>query len=137
LIIGIGIDLVEVERVRALLEQHPVRGPARLYTDDEVAYCRASRSPAESFAARFAAKEAVFKAFGTGWSGGLSWTEIEVVVDENGAPCVRLHGEASRLALSRSVLRTHLSLTHTRGFAGAFVVLEGAPPSDAPAAPAP
>lgn len=127
MIIGIGIDLVEVERVRAMLERHPVRARARLFTASEVDHCRQGRDPAESFAARFAAKEALFKALGTGLSEGASWRDVEVVSTDRGAPRLRLHGTTLRIAAERGVARTHVSLTHTRHLAGAYVVLEGGP----------
>lgn len=125
MIIGIGIDFVEVDRVEELLRRHPDRAPGRLFTPVEVAYCQGSRRPAESFAARFAAKEALFKALGTGWTAGAAWREVEVFVDPRGAPNLRLHGETERLGAARGLRRAHLTLTHTEGLAGAFVVLEG------------
>lgn len=125
MIIGIGIDLIEVDRVERLMERHPERSRDRLFTESEVKHCRASRRAAESFAARFAAKEALFKALGTGWGGGAAWRDVEVVVDDRGAPRILLHGETQRMAERRGLRRVHLTLTHTDGVAGAFVVLEG------------
>jgi holo-[acyl-carrier protein] synthase len=132
MIIGIGMDLVEVERVGRLLSRHPLRAQARLFTSGEVDHCMTSRNSAESFAARFAAKEAVFKALGTGWASGAAWREVEIVSDEVGAPHLRLHGETDRMASARGVRRLHVTLTHTRELAGAYVVLEG-DVADAPA----
>lgn len=125
MIIGVGMDLVEVERVRSLLARHAGRAARRLFTDMEVEYCRRSRNDAESYAARFAAKEAVFKALGTGWGGGTAWRDVEVVVDSAGAPRLRLHGTTLRLARERGVQNAHVTLTHTRDLAGAYVILEG------------
>jgi holo-[acyl-carrier protein] synthase len=125
LIIGIGVDLIEVDRVAQLLTRHPERGKDRLYTESEIAYCGCSRRPAESFAARFAAKEAFFKAIGTGWGTGGEWREVEVRTGELGAPSLELHGKAAQIAADRGVQRVHLTLTHTGGMACAFVVLEG------------
>lgn len=127
MIIGIGIDLVEVERVDRLLLRHPRRARERLFTANEVDYCRGSRHPGESFAARFAAKEALFKALGTGWTGGAAWRDVEIVSNAAGAPRLRLHGGTSRIADARGVRRVHVALTHTRDLAGAYVVLEGEP----------
>ena len=127
MIIGIGIDLVEVARVDRLLGRHPRRALERLFTAREVEHCRGSHHPAESYAARFAAKEALFKALGTGWTAGAAWREVEIVSDAAGAPRLHLHGETDRLAGARGVQRTHVSLTHTRDLAGAYVVLEGEP----------
>jgi holo-[acyl-carrier protein] synthase len=125
MIIGIGMDLVEVGRVERLLERHPERGAKRLFSSSEREYCLGCGRPAESFAARFAAKEAFFKALGTGWSGGAAWTEVEVLSSPSGAPLLRIGGVSRRLAVERGVERAHLSLTHTEGLAGACVVLEG------------
>ncbi|HEX2093160.1 MAG TPA: holo-ACP synthase [Longimicrobiaceae bacterium] len=125
MIVGIGMDLVQIGRVRELLERRGERALHRLFTPGEVARCRGGRSPAESFAARFAAKEAFFKALGTGWGRGGRWTEVEVVSAPSGAPSLRLHGTAAARAGARGVRRIHLTLTHTEGTAGACVVLEG------------
>jgi holo-[acyl-carrier protein] synthase len=127
MIVGIGVDLVQTGRVWELLERKGERALARLFTATEVARCRASRSPRESFAARFAAKEAFFKALGTGWGRGGAWTEVEVVSAPSGAPSLRLYGEAAARAAERGVARVHLSITHTDDLACAYVVLEGAP----------
>ncbi len=119
------MDLVETARMARLLERYPARCHGRLFTVGEVDYCGASRSPVESFAARFAAKEALMKALGTGLRGGARWQDVEVVSDEAGAPHLRLHGFLAEFAERRGVLRAHLTLTHTRDLAGAYVVLEG------------
>lgn len=124
MIAGIGMDLVNIPRFAELMER---RGPAalrRFFTEAEAERCRQSRSAPESFAARFAAKEAFFKALGTGWGLGGRWTEVEVVVADTGAPSLRLTGRAAEAAAERGVRAVHLSLTHTEGTAGAFVVLE-------------
>jgi len=128
MIVGVGMDLVQVRRVDALLERKGERALARLFTAAEAARCRGGRSPRESFAARFAAKEAFFKALGTGWGRGGAWTEVEVVSAPSGAPAIRLHGAAAALARAAGVERVHLSLTHTDELAAAYVVLEGDPP---------
>jgi holo-[acyl-carrier protein] synthase len=125
MILGIGIDLVEVSRVEDLVARHGERALHRIFTTAEVDRCGRSRVPAESLAARFAAKEAFFKAIGTGWGRGLAWTEVEVVSAPSGAPEVRLSGAAERLARERGVTRVHLSLTHTDALAGAYLLLEG------------
>lgn len=125
MIVGVGMDLVQIGRVWALLERKGERAISRLFTPAEVARCRGGRSPRESFAARFAAKEAFFKALGTGWGRGGAWTEVEVVSAPSGAPSIRLHGAAAELAEAAGVRRVHVSLTHTDDLAGAYVVLEG------------
>jgi holo-[acyl-carrier protein] synthase len=131
MIIGIGMDLVEVERVATMLARHGARAERKLFTPAEVTYCRRGAGSAQSFAARFAAKEAFFKALGTGIGGAGGWTEVEVVRAGGGAPELRLSGEARRQAEGRGVARIHLALTHTAGMAGATVVLEAAAGRDA------
>jgi holo-[acyl-carrier protein] synthase len=128
MIIGIGMDLVEVGRVEDLLARHPERACRKLFTPAEVGRCRGSRVPGESFAARFAAQEAFFKAVGTGWGRGGSWTEVEVVSSVEGVPSLRLSGGARRIADELGVARVHLTLTHTHELAGAYVILEGRAP---------
>ena len=124
-ITGIGIDLVEVERIRALLERHGERFKARTFTEVEVTYCDACADPAMHYAARFAAKEAGAKALGTGFAQGVSWADIEVARDAAGRPELRLHGGARELADRQGVVRCHVSLSHTKEQAVAQVVLEG------------
>jgi len=123
-IIGIGLDLVEVSRIEETTRRFGERALARLFTPGEVARCATARRPAESFAARFAAKEAVFKALGTGWGRGPTWTEVEVVTGPGGKPELRLSGRTAREARLRGIGRLHLSLTHTSGMAAAVVVCE-------------
>lgn len=107
-----------------MLDRHPERSERKLFTTGEIEYCRRSQRPYESFAARFAAKEAFFKALGTGWRSGVSWKEVEVVREE-GPPFIRLHGESAETASGMGLLRSHLTLSHTDTMACAFVVLEG------------
>jgi holo-[acyl-carrier protein] synthase len=122
-IVGVGVDLCEVERIRRTLERTP-GFEARVYTAAEQHYCRRARDPAERFAARFAAKEAVLKAMGAGL-GACPLRDIEVARAESGAPSVVLHGAAARLATERGVANWHLSLTHTATTAEALVVAVG------------
>ncbi|HET6232437.1 MAG TPA: holo-ACP synthase [Longimicrobiaceae bacterium] len=125
MIVAIGADLASISRVAAMMERRGERALARLFTPAEARRCHASRHPPESFAARFAAKEALFKALGTGWGRGGCWTDVEVVSAPSGAPSLVLSGEAARCAAERGVRRIHLTLTHTGDTAAAFVVLEG------------
>ncbi len=127
-ILGTGIDLVEVERMRLALER-PLTGQRfmqRVFTSGEVAYCE-SRGVVrcQSYAARFAAKEAAMKALGTGWSRHAGWRDIEVVRERGQAPTVRLVGKAAAFAKRRGIARLHLSITHTTAFAAAHVIAEG------------
>ena len=124
MIVGVGIDLVRIDRVWAVLERKGERALLRFFTPAEAERCRASKHPPESFAGRFAAKEAFCKALGTGWGIGGAWTEVEVVHAPSGAPALRLSGRAAHLAAGRGVARIHLSITHTGDTAAAVVVLE-------------
>ena len=126
MIVGVGVDLVEVPRIAEALA-HPrwgARFEARVFCPGEIAYCRRRRATAQSFAARFAAKEAVMKALGRGYlGGGIGWRQIEVV-RERGRPSVTLSGRARQRADEIGIARLHLSLTHTAAFAVAYVVAE-------------
>ncbi len=121
--LGAGVDLCEVDRMRRVLARTPGFA-ARVFTDDEQAYCRARRDPAERFAARFAAKEAVLKAMGVGL-GACAFRDIEVVRAESGAPSLALHGAAAELATARGIARWHVSLSHTSVVAEALVIAVG------------
>jgi holo-[acyl-carrier protein] synthase len=124
MIAGIGVDLVNIPRFAQLMERRGDAAVARFFTEAEAERCRASKSVVESFAGRFAAKEAFFKALGTGWGLGGRWTEVEVVSAPSGAPSLRLSGRAAEAAAEQGVARIHLSITHTDETAAAFVVLE-------------
>jgi holo-[acyl-carrier protein] synthase len=127
-IIGTGIDVIEVARVQRALS-NPVTGErfrARVYTQGEIRYCE-SRGKArwQSYAARFAAKEAVMKAMGTGWNRNVGWSEIEVVRERGKAPTIALHGKSAEFARRKNIARFHLSLTHTAEQAVAHAIAEG------------
>jgi holo-[acyl-carrier protein] synthase len=124
-ILGVGIDLVSVARLARVLGRRGERARRRFFTEGEAARCERARAPAESLAARFAAKEAFYKALGTGVGVAGGWTEVEVVSDAAGAPSIRLSGRAAASAAARGVARVHLSLTHAGDAAAAVVVLEG------------
>ncbi len=127
-IVGTGIDTIEVERVeRALTRPHTGdRFRIRVFTEREIAYCESrGRGRFQSYAARFAAKEATMKAMGTGWNRNVGWGEIEVVRERGQAPTIRLSGKAAAFGLRRKIERFHLSLTHTEATAIAHVIAEG------------
>jgi holo-[acyl-carrier protein] synthase len=125
MIVGSGIDLVEIARIQQSRERYGARFLNRVFTAAEQAYCLRKRNAAESLAARFAAKEAGAKALGTGISHGVNWLEIEVVREPGGRPSIRFHGRAAQIAEHMGVARTALSLTHTADLAMASVLLEG------------
>ena len=125
MLIGTGVDLIEVERIAHSIERYGERFLRRVYTDHEIAYCRGRRVSAESFAARFAAKEAGAKALGTGISRGVTWNEFQVARNPGGRPVLELQGRAALLAKELGVRAISLSLTHTGSLAMATVVMEG------------
>ncbi len=122
MIVGVGLDVCSVPRVRRSLRRFGPRFLRRVLTEAEEAYCLAHRDPAEPFAARFAAKEALLKAMGV--PPGLRWQQMEVVRDGRGAPSLRLTGGAAAAAERLGVRRSWLSITHDHGLAAAVVVLE-------------
>ncbi|MFP5260749.1 MAG: holo-ACP synthase [Blastocatellia bacterium] len=124
MIVATGIDIVEIARVEEVFARRGDRFRDRVFTRGEVAYCEGRASRLESYAARFAAKEAVMKALGTGWGGGVGWQDVEVVSPDAGPPSVRLHGRALDRMRAMGARKAHLSLTHSRGVAVAQVILE-------------
>lgn len=124
MIVGTGIDLVEIERIKRSVERFGDRFLDRVYTASEKAYCLRKRNAAESLAARFAAKEAGAKALGTGINHGVGWLEIEVVREPGGRPSLKFHGRAREFANRLGTKSAALSITHTGSLAMASVVLE-------------
>jgi holo-[acyl-carrier protein] synthase len=124
MIAGLGIDLEETARIRESIEKFGDHFLRRIFTEQEIAFCRGKVNEAERFAARFAAKEAAFKALQGEWSKGLKWVDFEVVITPCGAPVLLLHGKARDLAAEKGVVRSHVSFTHTREMVSAVVVLE-------------
>jgi holo-[acyl-carrier protein] synthase len=125
MLIGTGVDLIEIERIAHSIERYGDRFLRRIYTENEIAYCSRKRDSAESFAARFAAKEAGAKALGTGISWGVTWIEFEVARQPGGRPILELRGRAALLATRLGVKNIALSLTHTSSLAMATVMMEG------------
>jgi holo-[acyl-carrier protein] synthase len=124
MILGVGIDFIEVARIEASYAKFGERFLQRILCLDEIAYCLGYKHPGPHLAARFAAKEAVSKAFGTGIGAELGWHDMEVRRKENGQPYLVLHGAGQRLLDSRGGKAVHLSLTHTATHAAAVAVLE-------------
>jgi len=123
MICGIGIDLVRIDRIRAIAERWQARFLDRLYTEAERRYCLARPSPYASFAGRFAAKEAVLKALGTGWTDGISWHDIQVLNDRAGRPRATVSGRVKALMKRAGVTTIHVSLSHDTDYAVAEAVL--------------
>jgi len=123
-IVGSGVDLCEVERIKDAVTRHGRRFLERVYTDREIAYAERKANLYERFAARFAAKEAGMKALGTGWRGGVAWRDFEVTNLPTGRPTLQFHGKAAEFAEKLGVKNITLSITHTRVQAMALVILE-------------
>ena len=125
MILGTGVDLAEVARIRHAVERYCQRFIGRIYTPGEIAYVERKANRYERYAGRFAAKEAGMKAIGTGWKRGVRWQDFEVANLLSGRPTLRLHGEAAKIAEGLGVKSVHLSITHTAELGMAHVILEG------------
>lgn len=125
MIVGMGIDVAEVPRIRAIIESQSERFLRRVYTPEEAAYCERFKNKYERYAGRFAVKEAAMKALGTGWSRGVRWVDLEVVRQRGGKPTLVLKGEARRIADVLGVKNIAMSITHTEAQAFAQVIFEG------------
>src|ERR1700690_391717 len=124
MIIGTGVDIAEVSRIRESIERFGDRFLRRIFTDGEIRYCEPKANRCESYAARFAAKEAGMKALGTGWSRGVRWRDIEVVRPRGQRPTLQFHGEAAAIAAKLGTKNIALSITHPSEQALAHVILE-------------
>jgi holo-[acyl-carrier protein] synthase len=123
-IVGTGVDLAEVPRIRASIERYGEKFIRRIYTPAEIAYVERKANKLERYAARFAAKEAGMKAIGTGWRRGVTWQDFEVANLPSGKPTLLLHGVAARFAEKLGVKNISLSITHTAELGMAHVILE-------------
>ena len=124
MIVGTGIDIAEVPRIREVIERHGERFLKRVFTEGEIQYCESKANRVERYAARFAAKEAGMKAIGTGWNHGVRWRDLEVARKPGGRPTLVLHGKAAEFAAKLGATNIALSLTHTTEQAFAQVILE-------------
>lgn len=124
MIVGLGVDIAEVDRIEAAITRHGEAFIRRLYTPDETKYCEKFHNRYERYAARFAAKEAAMKALGTGWSHGIRWRDIEVTREASGKPTLRLAGVARETADRLGVRNISLSITHSGNLAFALVIFE-------------
>jgi holo-[acyl-carrier protein] synthase len=125
MILGIGIDIIEVARVKASHERFGERFLKRVLLTNEIAYCLSHKNPAPFIAARFAAKEAISKAFGTGIGAQLGWRDMEIRRKKSGEPFVILHGKGKKLFAARCAKQLRISLSHAANYAAATAVLEG------------
>ena len=123
MVVGLGVDIVEIDRVRKALENQP-NMVERVFTPGEAEYCAARQNQYQHFAGRFAAKEAALKALGTGWAHGIRWRDVEVSSEPSGRPRIHFHGKAEAALESLGVGSALLSITHARTYAVAVVILE-------------
>jgi len=121
-IVGLGTDIVECVRIRKMIQDHGELFLQRVYTDREIRYCQSRRQAAEHFAGRWAAKEAVLKALGTGWRRGISWRDIEVRNDPSGQPKIAVRGEAKEIAKRKRLGDILITISHCRQFATAYAI---------------
>jgi holo-[acyl-carrier protein] synthase len=124
LIVGMGIDIAEVERIQAAIEKRGAAFLKRIYTPKEAAYCERFKNKYERYAGRFAVKEAAMKALGTGWQLGVRWVDLAVVREKSGRPTLAISGEAGKIAARLGVKNIAVSITHTAEQALALVIFE-------------
>ena len=125
MILEIGVDIVEVERIKEICAKWGGKFEERVFTPRELAYCKRKKQPYQSLAARFAAKEALFKALGTGWSFSMCWRDIEITNDSLGKPNIILSGKTQKIAAEMGAKKAMVSLSHTKHYAVANVILMG------------
>jgi holo-[acyl-carrier protein] synthase len=126
-VIGIGTDIVECLRIAQMIERHGELFISRVYTPLEIEYCRSRRAATQHYAGRWAAKEAVLKALGTGWSRGISWRDIEVRSEAGGKPTIRLSGGAREACERQGITQVLVSISHCRSHATAYALALGKP----------
>ncbi len=124
-ILGIGTDIVECPRIADMIERHQDIFITRVYTAAEIEYCSGRKAATQHYAGRWAAKEAVLKALGTGWRRGISWRDIEIISNRQGAPLCLLHGGAREVQERAGIQRMHVSISHSRYYAVAYAIAEG------------
>lgn len=126
--LGIGTDIIECLRIAQMIERHGELFIQRVYTDTEIQYCQRRKAVTQHFAGRWAAKEAILKALGTGWIRGISWRDLEIVNEQGGKPVVSLHGGAKDVAHSMGIAEILISISHCRSHATALAIATGTPP---------
>jgi holo-[acyl-carrier protein] synthase len=124
-VIGIGTDIVECQRIADMIEKHDAMFLEKVYSPNEIQYCSSRKPPMQHFAGRWAAKEAILKALGTGWAKGVHWKDIEIVNDEGGKPIVHLHAGASAIAQQCGIAQVLISISHCQAYAVAFATAVG------------
>ena len=129
-VIGIGTDIVEVARIGDMIEKHDDTFIEKVFTEGEITYCGPRKAAVQHFAGRWAAKEAILKSIGTGWSNGIKWTDIEVINEMGGKPYVKLNGKAIEVCEDRGIEEILISISHCNLFATAFATALGANKKD-------
>jgi len=124
-IIGIGTDIIECDRIAQMLARHGERFTNHVFTDEEFRYCSGKKIAEQHFAGRWAAKEAVLKALGTGWAAGITWTDAEVVIQAGGKPTIRLHRGAAQKAAELGIAEVLISISHCKAYATATAIAVG------------
>ena len=124
-VIGIGTDITECLRIARMIERHGDLFISRVYTPDEIRYCRNRKQTTEHFTGRWAAKEAVLKALGTGWRRGIGWRDVEIINEPGGKPIVNIHGGAKQVVEQLGITRLLISISHCRTHATAFAIATG------------
>ena len=124
-IIGIGTDIIECDRIGQMLMRHGERFTNHVYTAEEFRYCSGKKIAVQHFAGRWAAKEAVLKALGTGWAAGIAWTDAEVVIQTGGKPTLRLHRGAAQKASELGIIEVLISISHCKSYATATAIAVG------------
>src|SRR5688500_6627743 len=124
-IIGIGADIIECLRIAQMIDRHGELFIRRVYTEHEIGYCSSKKAATQHYAGRWAAKEAVLKALGTGWRRGVAWRDIEIRNDERGAPTAHLRAGTRDVMQRAGIQKMHVTISHCRSFAVAYVVAEG------------
>lgn len=130
MIIGLGTDIVEVDRIARMIADHGDHFLARVFTKAEIAHCQPRREPAPHYAGRWAAKEAVMKVLGTGFTNEVGWTDIEVLVKPSGQPFIKLHGTTLDVAIRLGINDVLVSISHTRNYATATAIGMTTNPND-------
>jgi holo-[acyl-carrier protein] synthase len=124
-VIGIGTDIIECARIAKMIEKHGELFLNRVYTHNEIAYCSCRKSANQHYAGRWAAKEAVLKALGTGWAQGIQWTDVEVANEIGGRPHIELTGQAKVISQQMGIREVLISISHCRGYAIAYATAVG------------
>ncbi|MEM7479110.1 MAG: holo-ACP synthase [Planctomycetota bacterium] len=119
-VIGIGTDIIECDRISQMLEKHGDTFLKRVYTPEEIEYCQGRKSANQHYAGRWAAKEAVLKALGTGWAHGIQWTDVEVINQQGGKPNIVLSGKAKEISLEQGIEEMMISISHCKEYATAY-----------------